>query len=202
MIDMKLLEIIRSRGWQVAVHNDYRMGGQDMTFWGFSRGDEWVRGEGKTDGEALHSVLEQIDGRPRIYVAGPYRAATQLEVDRNIERAEHLGQLVSRMGGVPVIPHSMYRYCREMTDEIVIEATLSLLHACQAMVVNLPHEMVVGSVGTMGEIEDCHRHKRPIFYDDVDSANDDDLVALKIWIAGRRVLRRVVNSSLYGKFGG
>ena len=55
---------IRRRGWAVAVHNDYRLGGSSMTFWLFTRGSECVKGEGATDEEALDAVRAQLKERP------------------------------------------------------------------------------------------------------------------------------------------
>ena len=143
-----------------------------------------------------------VDLKPRIYVAGPYRGKTQRDVDLNIQKAENLGLVIFNMGAVPVIPHSMYRSYKDLPDDLVIEATLSLLHTCQAMVVDLPHDQVIDSIGTMGEIEDCRQNKRSYFYDDV--SVDNNLDALKFWIGEYQPhIRKIINSysSLYGKFG-
>lgn len=48
------LNWLRSRGWMVAVHNDYRQDGRDHTFWLFTHpSGRWVKGEGDTDELAL-----------------------------------------------------------------------------------------------------------------------------------------------------
>ncbi len=44
---------LRQTGWAVAVHNDYRLNGESFTFWLFTKGDRCVKGEGRTDAEAL-----------------------------------------------------------------------------------------------------------------------------------------------------
>lgn len=60
------LKRIRGSGWHVAVHNDYSLNGEWHTFWLFTkRGtagelDQAVKGEGKTDEEALGQVLQRI----------------------------------------------------------------------------------------------------------------------------------------------
>lgn len=54
-----MLSMLRGAGWVVAVHNDYVLDGRKMTFWGFSRNDRWVRGEGATDADALMAVIAQ-----------------------------------------------------------------------------------------------------------------------------------------------
>jgi hypothetical protein len=57
----KWLQAIRNEGWRVAVHNDYALAGESYTFWLFVKGDFAVKGEGKTDAEALKKALDQID---------------------------------------------------------------------------------------------------------------------------------------------
>ena len=53
-----LLSGLRSRGWHVAVHNDYHtVSGRWRTFWLFTNGWLTAKGEGRTDAEALHLVL-------------------------------------------------------------------------------------------------------------------------------------------------
>lgn len=51
---------IRAAGWAVAVHNDYRLHGESYTFWLFTKGERAVKGEGKSDSEALDQVRERI----------------------------------------------------------------------------------------------------------------------------------------------
>ena len=54
---------IRAAGWMVAVHNDYRMAGTIHTFWLFTKGDHCVKGEGRTDIEALDQVRSELLAR-------------------------------------------------------------------------------------------------------------------------------------------
>ena len=54
---------IRALGWAVAVHNDYRLGGIPHTFWLFTKGEIAVKGEGRTDAEALDQVRAAIAAR-------------------------------------------------------------------------------------------------------------------------------------------
>lgn len=51
---------IRAAGWAVAVHNDYRLGGEAHTFWLFTKDGRAVKGEGTTDAEALNAVRQTI----------------------------------------------------------------------------------------------------------------------------------------------
>lgn len=72
--------------------------------------------------------------RPLIYIAGPYRGETPWHVEQNIRAAEVAGLEVARLGAVPVIPHTMYRYFdKSLPDEFWLDATLHLLRACDAI---------------------------------------------------------------------
>lgn len=52
--DVGLVERLRAQGWAVAVHNDYRLNGKPHTFWLLTNDDgRYVKGEGRTDAEAL-----------------------------------------------------------------------------------------------------------------------------------------------------
>jgi hypothetical protein len=52
-----LVDDLRARGWSVAVHNDYRQGGEARTFWLLTHPDgRWAKGEGRTDAEALEKI--------------------------------------------------------------------------------------------------------------------------------------------------
>ena len=54
---------LRAKGWRVAAHNDYRLGGDFRTFWLMTHNDSgrFLRGEGSTDAIALDSIREQLE---------------------------------------------------------------------------------------------------------------------------------------------
>ena len=54
---------IRAAGWAVAVHNDYRQQGEPHTFWLFTKNGRCVKGEGRTDAEALSQVRADLTYR-------------------------------------------------------------------------------------------------------------------------------------------
>lgn len=57
---MKNLARLRSLGWSVAVHNDYKINGLPMTFWLFTHpSGRWVKGEATSDQEAVNECLRQ-----------------------------------------------------------------------------------------------------------------------------------------------
>ena len=59
--DKAIANDIRTKGWSVAIHNDYRLNGESHTFWLFTRSDGlWIKGEGRTDAEALDKCREAI----------------------------------------------------------------------------------------------------------------------------------------------
>lgn len=51
---------LRKLGWSVAVHNDYKLNGENYTFWLMTKNNIALKGEGKTDEEALNKIREQI----------------------------------------------------------------------------------------------------------------------------------------------
>lgn len=56
------LVLLRAAGWTVAVHNDYRLGGDAHTFWLLTHvNGRWVKGEGRTDAEAIEQCARQIE---------------------------------------------------------------------------------------------------------------------------------------------
>lgn len=59
-LSFSLLSEIRSKGWRVAIHNDYRLNMEFYTFWLFTKGEKAIKGEGTTDLEALQQVRDRI----------------------------------------------------------------------------------------------------------------------------------------------
>ena len=57
-----MLHELRSHGWTVAVHNDYRLNGEAFTFWLFTNEQLGVffKGEGRTDDDAVENVRVQV----------------------------------------------------------------------------------------------------------------------------------------------
>ena len=75
----EVLNELRSAGWSVAVHNDYRIGAEAFTFWLLTHPNgRWVKGEGCNDLSALVGCRDQIarysmDGR----VPQPYAVSVK-----------------------------------------------------------------------------------------------------------------------------
>lgn len=52
---------LRSCGWMVGIHNDYRKGKKLFTFWLMTRADgRFLKGEGETDAIALDQIVTQL----------------------------------------------------------------------------------------------------------------------------------------------
>lgn len=57
----EMLLDLRSCGWSVAVHNDYRLNGKFHTFWLFTHpSGAFVKGEGPTDARAVAIVRSAV----------------------------------------------------------------------------------------------------------------------------------------------
>lgn len=56
---------LRAAGWAVAVHNDYRLDGHAHTFWLVTKEGRAVKGEGRTDAEALDAIRAEVSGQKR-----------------------------------------------------------------------------------------------------------------------------------------
>lgn len=94
------------------------------------------------------------------YIAGPYRGPTPWDVEGNVREAEVLGLLVARASGLPIIPHSMYRFFdRSLPDEFWLEASADLLLRSDALVL---HPSWQRSAGAKAEREVAMQHRMPI----------------------------------------
>jgi len=132
------------------------------------------------NGRALNRLAEQRtpdSARPLIYIAGPLRAPTPWEIEQNVRRAEEYGLEIANMGGIPVIPHTMYHfYQNSLPDEFWLQADLALLRACHAIAVDVKETFARDSEGTCAEITDAQARGLPVFY------NDHHIRRLPDWI--------------------
>lgn len=94
------------------------------------------------------------------YIAGPFRGPTPWAGENNIREVETLGLLVANAGGVPIIPHAMYRFFdKALPDQFWIEATADLLMRCDALVL---HPSWQKSAGSRAELELAQKHRFPV----------------------------------------
>lgn len=98
---------------------------------------------------------------PLVYVAGPVRAATTWDMEKNIRRAEEISRTLLEMGFAPICPHSMFRFFGDNPRERILEATIEQMVRCDAV-------FVVGnwqeSQGTSHEIRIATERAIPVFY--------------------------------------
>lgn len=96
---------------------------------------------------------------PLIYIAGPFRGPTPLDVRRNVERARDLGLRVAHAGGYPVIPHTMTaEFDKQLDDQFWLDGTMELLKRCDGMVL-LP--TWASSTGAIAEHQWAEDHDMP-----------------------------------------
>lgn len=99
---------------------------------------------------------------PRVYCAGPYSSHDDYTRRMNTVTAVKLGKAVIRTGCEPVIPHILGQEMEDVESrwEWWMYVTSRQLSDCAAMV-TVP--WYAESVGTLAEIEQCAREKRPVF---------------------------------------
>jgi hypothetical protein len=98
---------------------------------------------------------------PLIYIAGPFRGKTPLDVQRNIEYARDVALKVAELGGgcFPVCPHlNTAPFDKQLTDQFWLAGDLELMHRCDAMVLTDNWEQ---SSGARAEWEAWNDRNRP-----------------------------------------
>lgn len=103
-----------------------------------------------------------------VYVAGPYRAATEWKLRKNIEKSADKAMEVWRLNRrgekrvIPVAPclNSAF-FGGELPDELYLDADLALLLRCDAMTVAPGWE---NSKGVLAEIRFAEENGIPVLY--------------------------------------
>jgi len=96
-----------------------------------------------------------------VYVAGPYRAATTWEIERNTRAAEELALQVWRAGAAAICPHSNSRFFQgSAPDEAFVDGYLEVLRRCDALLLVKDD---LRSEGTQGELAEARARGIPIF---------------------------------------
>ena len=82
-----------------------------------------------------------------VYIAGPYRASTQWEVEQNIQNARREGAMVAKEGHYPVIPHANTAHMSGLApEELFLEGSMALLKACDGVYLTGDWQESMGSV--------------------------------------------------------
>lgn len=96
-----------------------------------------------------------------VYIAGPYRAPTNYEVEQNVREAEALILPLASAGFTPLCPHSMFRFFHgTMDDQYWLDATLYLLGRADCVLLVPGWE---ASVGTRREVAQARLLDMPVF---------------------------------------
>lgn len=111
-----------------------------------------------------------------IYIAGPYTAKTNWEVQQNINRAMEAGKLVAEMGAMPLIPHSNtpLPFLGIQTPQFWYDGTMELLRRSDAILLIEGWE---NSRGAVTERKEAIRLGKPGFY-------TKDINYLRDWLLG------------------
>jgi nucleoside 2-deoxyribosyltransferase len=119
-----------------------------------------------------------------VYVAGPFRAKTPWEIEKNVRRAEEVSLWLWTHGITNICPHTLTRFFQHAASEdIFLEGTLELMRLCDVVVV-LPE--YTQSTGTLGEIAEATRLGIPVVYlettdiKDLDEWNDVEMIKEKL----------------------
>lgn len=104
---------MRADGWSVAVHNDYRLNAEPHTFWLWTHPDgRYVKGEGRTDAEALTAIQAGLSARRGLDTIDP--TPSQSEVAGLVAEVP-AGLWADLLGGPDDIPTELLiRRAREM----------------------------------------------------------------------------------------
>lgn len=97
-----------------------------------------------------------------VYIAGPYRAPTQWQIEQNIFNARAVGVTVARLGAMPLIPHSNTAHMDGIADDqFWLDGTLELCRRCDALVTVLGW---TDSSGAKAEVAETLALGKPVFH--------------------------------------
>lgn len=98
-----------------------------------------------------------------VFVAGPYRAPSEWQINQNIRRAEALALDLWRMGLAVLCPHkNTEHYGGAAPDSLWLDGAVEMLRRCDAVVCVQGWE---SSEGARGEVEQATVSGIPVFYD-------------------------------------
>lgn len=105
-----------------------------------------------------------------VYIAGPFRALNNWEIEENIRRAERLALDVWRLGHAALCPHTNTRFFQGAAeDHVWLEGDLAMLARCDAVLMTPDWRK---SAGATAEHNYAASKSIPVFY---------SLEALKQW---------------------
>src|SRR4051794_37208641 len=97
-----------------------------------------------------------------VFVAGPYRAPDEWEVERNIRRAEALALELWRLGLSVICPYkNTAHFGGAAPDQVWLEGAKEAVRRCDAVVCTPDWER---SEGARGEVELANELGMPVFF--------------------------------------
>jgi len=97
-----------------------------------------------------------------VYIAGPYRGASEWEVVQNIRRAEALALEVWQAGAACICPHKNTALLGGAADDSVwLEGDIEMMKRCDAV---LCTDDWCRSKGAIEEVRICNEMHIPVFY--------------------------------------
>jgi hypothetical protein len=101
---------------------------------------------------------------PVVYIAGPYRAATQAGIELNIQAARSIGLQAIRRGWSPIIPHCNFAQLDlvdpAIGDSFWLAATMEHMRRADVVLLVPGWE---NSTGTQAEVREANRWNIPVF---------------------------------------
>jgi hypothetical protein len=103
---------------------------------------------------------------PLIYIAGPFAAPTNYDLQRNVMEAERAGLRVACNGGLPIIPHTMNRnFFGQLTEAFWRAGMIELLRRCDGLYMLPTWE---NSEGAKAERLCAIEYELPVYYERLD----------------------------------
>ena len=131
---------------------------------------------------------------PLIYIVGPFRGPTPLDVRLNVEHARTYGLIVAKAGGYPIIPHTMTAdFDKQLDDQFWLDGTMEMLSRCDAIAL-IPHWRL--STGARAEKDAAEVFGLPEWDFTALGQNNDE--GLADWIAAIKPGRLVPYVTLVG----
>jgi hypothetical protein len=97
-----------------------------------------------------------------LYVAGPYRAASEYQVLQNIREAEAISLELWKMGFAAICPHKNTAFlggAHDMPDDVWLRGDLEILERCDGVVLTPRWQY---SAGAKAEKDHAQKHGIPV----------------------------------------
>lgn len=98
-----------------------------------------------------------------VYIAGPYRAATPFQIQKNIREAAEIGLKYWKLGYAVIVPHMNTALLdHELPDDAWLTGDFEMIRRCDYVVVSPRWRQ---SSGTIAEIDFARAHNIPVYFE-------------------------------------